>query len=216
MTPEVLARVTEPFFTTKPAGKGTGLDLAMAQTFSEQSGGGMRIDSASGQGTTIKLWLPLAGGEAVPRDLHQSPDDASVTGKRAGVRILLADDDPIVRGVIAKQLENAGYAVLSAGDGPEALAALDAGEAVDLIIADLSMPDMDGIACIREVHQRQRELPAILMTGFAINPVEMTIQGALTSNLTLLRKPISASYLIEQIDSLLIDSERNSDISKPG
>ena len=201
MPPEVLARVAEPFFTTKPPGKGTGLGLAMAKGFAEQSGGALAIESAPGRGTTVALWLPVAAGQTV---VPPSPEAEAARPFRGGRgRILLVDDDAAVRRVTAEQLEEAGYAVLPADAGPAALALLDAGEAVDLLVSDLSMPGMDGVAVIREAQRRRKGLPAILLTGFATNAAELAVGGALSGTFSLLRKPIEAHALAERAAMLL-------------
>ncbi len=201
MTPEVLARVTEPFFTTKPQGKGTGLGLAMARGFAEQSGGGLHLDSAPGRGTTVKLWLPLAGG-APDAARPPGPKDADM-GQEKRARLLVADDDEIVREIVTEQLEAAGYAVLAARGGPEALAMLDARESVDLVVSDLSMPGMDGMALVREAQRRRPRLPAILLTGFATNAAEIAVGGAVGGTFTLLRKPVEGKVLAERVAVLL-------------
>jgi signal transduction histidine kinase/ActR/RegA family two-component response regulator len=196
MDAATLARASEPFFTTKPRGKGTGLGLAMARGFAEQSGGALRIESAPGAGTTVHLWLPVArDGLAAASGL--------ATGEKAGpgdarLRILLVDDEAIVRALTAEGLEAAGLAVLSAGGGPEALQLLDSGAAADVLITDLSMPGMDGLALIREARRRRPELPAILLTGFATDMAELAVGGAISGRFTLLRKPVEAGTLAER------------------
>jgi PAS domain S-box-containing protein len=200
MSPEVLARVTEPFFTTKEHGQGTGLGLAMARGFAEQSGGGLRIDSALGQGTTVRIWFPLASpAAAVCPDANRH--EASTTGKSA--RLFVVDDEALVREIITEQLEAAGYAVLSFSSGIDALAALDAGEEAALLVCDLSMPGMDGITLIREAHRRRPKLPAILLTGFPTNAAEIAVGRAVSGMFSLLRKPVTRQILVERVAVLL-------------
>ena len=201
MSPEVLARVTEPFFTTKEQGKGTGLGLAMARGFAEQSGGALLVESALGCGTTVKLWFPIAG-RATPAAPSSSSD--AVAGQRGTkARLLVVDDDAIVREILTHELEAAGYEVASAADGPTALGLLDIGEAVDLVVSDLSMPNMDGVTFIREVQRRRPRLPAILLTGFATNAAEIAVGGTVSGAFTLLRKPIEGTVLAERVAVLL-------------
>ncbi|HJS86528.1 MAG TPA: PAS domain-containing protein, partial [Acetobacteraceae bacterium] len=155
MNQATLARVMEPFFTTKPHGKGTGLGLPMAQGFAEQSGGALHVESALGRGTTVTLWLPQAGDAppAIARPdlpLREAPPGA---GAGAAGRVLLVDDEAMVRETLAQELEEAGYAVLPAPDAGAALAAMGAGQEqeVDVLVTDLTMPGgMDGLALIRE------------------------------------------------------------------
>ncbi|CAH2602762.1 Histidine kinase [Rhodovastum atsumiense] len=192
-----LARAMEPFFTTKPQDQGTGLGLSMARGFAEQSGGSLAIDSAPGQGTTVTLWLPLAGAQReapAPR-----PGVAPVAGLAR--RLLLVDDEEMVRETLAATLEDAGFVVLGAGSGQEALALLEAGEAVDMIISDISMPGLDGPALIRAAQQRRPGLPGILLTGFA-GEASQLIAGE-GSGVSLLRKPVGLAGLLDAIEAAL-------------
>ncbi|MDO9710878.1 hybrid sensor histidine kinase/response regulator [Paracraurococcus lichenis] len=198
MPPEVLARATEPFFTTKESGKGTGLGLAMARGFAEQSGGALEIRSAAGQGTTVSVWLPvLTEAPALPPPLPAR--------ERSGGRahVLLVDDEAAVREVTAESLRDAGFTVTAVAGAAEALALLDDGEPLDLLVSDLSMPGMDGLALIREAQRRRPRLPAILLTGFATDAAEIAVGGALSGAFSLLRKPIEGQALAERLDALL-------------
>jgi signal transduction histidine kinase/CheY-like chemotaxis protein len=207
MAPDVLARASEPFFTTKDVGRGTGLGLAMARGFATQSGGGLHIESTPGRGTIASLWFPVSQGAllpanplAIPLPGHEAP--VALPGKTR-VRLLLVDDDAIVRATMADQMADEGYAVLTAADGAEALLLLDAGEAVDLMITDYSMPGIDGLALIKEAQQRRPALAAILLTGFAANAAKIAITGATGGRFTLLRKPATATALAERVTALL-------------
>ncbi|MBV9653562.1 MAG: PAS domain S-box protein [Acetobacteraceae bacterium] len=199
MTPDILARVTEPFFTTKPRGKGTGLGLAMAKGFAEQSDGALKIESAPGQGTTVTLWFPI-----VPEEPSLSPDgrDGSPSSDAPRRRILLVDDDAIVHEVLVRQLEREGFDVLAANSGAEALAILDAGETVDVLVSDLSMPGMDGLALIHEARQRRQKLQAILLTGIAAGAAELASARPISGNFSLLRKPATSKEIAERINAM--------------
>ncbi|MBV9117284.1 MAG: PAS domain S-box protein, partial [Acetobacteraceae bacterium] len=145
-----LDRVCEPFFTTKAPGQGTGLGLALAKDFAEQSGGGLAIESAPGRGTIVTLWLPQTTMPPSKAD----DADAGAGFHAAKSRVLLLDDDPLVRETLALELEAGGHAVLAATSGTEALALLAAGEraeilVADILVTDLSMPDMNGLAVNR-------------------------------------------------------------------
>ena len=202
MDAATLARASEPFFTTKPVGQGTGLGLAMARGFAEQSGGGLHIESAPGHGTVVRLWFPVAAeGRSVTAALSDTMGASGHGGERS--RLLLVDDDGNVREVLSEQLEAAGYAVLPADSPSTALALLDAGEPVDLIVSDLSMPGMDGIGLIREAQRRRPELPAILLTGFATNAAEIAVGGAISGAFSLLRKPVEGALLVERVSAIL-------------
>jgi PAS domain S-box-containing protein len=199
MPAEVLERATEPFFTTKPRGKGTGLGLATARGFVEQSGGGLLIESEPGRGTRVSLWFPVA--EAVPARAASAASRAAEPNR--GQRILIVDDETLVREITAEGLEASGFSVLAVESAGAALELLDQGEAVDLLVSDLSMPDMDGLVLIREAQRRRPGLPAILLTGFATNAAELAIGGAVAGTLSLLRKPVTVEALAERISVLL-------------
>jgi CheY-like chemotaxis protein len=204
MSADVLARASEPFFTTKDTGRGTGLGLAMARGFVEQSGGAMLIDSAPGRGTTVTLWLPLARG-AGPGS-PAAPQAASP----ATARILLVEDDLTVRQVTAESLRSAGLTVVETADGAAALALLRAGEAVDAVVSDLSMPGMDGVALVRAAQQLRPGLPAVLITGFATRSADDAIEGALPGPVALLRKPVGVQELTGRL-ALLLEAQRRTD-----
>jgi CheY-like chemotaxis protein len=206
----VLARVTEPFFTTKEHGKGTGLGLAMAKGFAEQSGGALQIESTLGQGTVVSLWLPVAeeGRTATITDA----DHPNVPVRPTGARILLVDDDDAVRETLNHMLEDAGYSVLAAASGADALATLEADTNVDLLLSDLTMPRMNGVTLIQEAHQRRPGLPAILLTGLADDPAGLAAKGAIRGSYSLLRKPINSRALMSRIETMLADADAEADI----
>jgi len=206
MDAATLARACEPFFTTKTVGAGSGLGLPMAKGFAEQSGGGMHIESAPGQGTTVTLWFPEATVEAAapaaaaPAAPAAEPEPA---GEARCARVLLVDDEDAVREVLTMQLEDFGFAVLPAGGGAEALALLAADEAADILVTDLSMPGMDGLALIRAAQELRRGLPALLLTGYAGDGAALALGGAVSGSFSLLRKPVSAPHLVDRLRSLL-------------
>ncbi|CAH2602799.1 Histidine kinase [Rhodovastum atsumiense] len=203
MDAATLARASEPFFTTKPLGKGTGLGLAMVRGFAEQSGGGLQIDSTPGRGTVVWLWFP-AGMEPAPAEAPAGLAPRRATPAPQGTaRLLLVDDEAGVREVLAEQMREAGHAVLDAAEGATALALLEAGEAVDLLITDLSMPGMDGAELIRQARRRRPGLPAILLTGFATEGAGPVAQGGGDGDVVQLRKPIQAEILAGRVAALL-------------
>ncbi|PPQ35751.1 PAS domain S-box protein [Rhodopila globiformis] len=201
MDAATLARATEPFFTTKPQGKGTGLGLAMARGFSEQSGGGIHIASTPGTGTTVHLYFPAAADVVSLPGRDDDGPPASLVDR--GLRLLLVDDDPMVRNVLEAEMQDAGLDVVACESGREALAHLDLGEAVDVLVSDLSMPVMDGLTLIREAKRRRPDLPAILLTGFSTNVADIAADGAIDEPFLLLRKPISGSAIVGRLAALL-------------
>ena len=199
MEPAILARASEPFFTTKGPGKGTGLGLAMARGFAQQSGGGLTISSAPGRGTTVTLWFPQGAGA----DRAQAMPLAEAAAPVRSARVLLVDDDAMVRGMLARQLEELGYDVLQASDGLAGLAWLDRGERMDLLVTDFSMPGMNGLALTREARRRQAALPVLLLTGYADANAKLDVAAMQDEALVLLRKPVSGDELAQHAATLL-------------
>lgn len=198
MDAQTLRRATEPFFTTKEKGQGTGLGLAMAQGFCEQSGGAMRIASVVGEGTRVTLWLPQApaASSVLP------PADARPAGSRR-LRVLLVDDEPEVLSVLAQGLKDRGHGIHTAGGGLEALGALETGLSPDVIVTDLSMPGLDGLALIERARRLRPGLPAILLTGFVAEAEDNLEQAAATGPMAVLRKPITPEALHARMQQML-------------
>ena len=203
MDAATLARAREPFFTTKKSGSGTGLGLAMAHSFAENSGGALNILSKPGGGTTVTLWLP----EAVPTESSddERPRDAdrSISNRIAGsARILLVDDEVIIRTFLSKSLEEHGYDVKVAATGAEALS-IAAEEKVDALVTDLSMPGLDGLAVIRGVQALHPGAPAVLLTGYAGDETALALRGAMSGTFSLLLKPVTEVQLLDRLTTLL-------------
>jgi len=165
MDPETLARATDPFFTTKGVGKGTGLGLPMVQGMVEQCGGRFRLESELGKGTRAEVWLPVTDpGPAVePVDEHEERPP----GRQ--LRILAVDDDPIVLLNTATVLADIGHQVIQAHSGPSAMVQL-AEHPVDLLITDYAMPGMTGAELVEQARQARPELKAIIVSGYAELP----------------------------------------------
>jgi signal transduction histidine kinase len=204
MDPATLARAFEPFFTTKPIGKGTGLGLSMVKGFAEQSGGAMGIDSVPGRGTIVTLWLPAADRlDRVKSSLAAAPVRASADRPK---RILLVDHEAMIRDALAVGLEDAGYAVTVAECRAEAVSLLQTQQMWDVLITDLSMPGMDGLAVIQEAHRCNPGLPAILLTGYAGESVQPAVGDRLDRLFTLIRKPIGVAQLSDRIEAMLAEA----------
>ena len=163
--PEVARRVFEPFFTTKEPGKGSGLGLAQVFGFAKQSGGGVRLRTGIGAGTSVRVYVPRARGEA-------AVGDAAAAAKRSGeligrpATVLLVDDDSSVREITRSLLEHTGYTVLEVGSGGAALDLLSHAH-VDLLIVDFAMPGMNGMEVARRASALRPDLPVLFITGYA-------------------------------------------------
>ena len=164
MTQEVLSKAFEPFFTTKDIGKGSGLGLSQVLGFAKQSGGGMRIETRVGEGTSVKVYLP----RAIPTGLEASPRSTeAIQPHRKGALILLLDDDEAVRDITASMLRELGYLVLAVGSGGAALDLLERNDSVDLALLDYAMPGMNGVEVAKQIHSRFPSLPILFITGYA-------------------------------------------------
>ena len=206
MDAALLDRVLEPFFTTKPQGKGTGLGLPMAKGFAEQSGGGFQIESAPGRGTTVSLFLAVA-----PAAAESEMATAGYSTNRhdnGGCRVMLVEDEPGVRDTLAAELEGFGYATLPMRDGTEALAALEAALPVDILVTDFNLPGMDGLEVMRAVRSRRPGLPSILLTGYAGDAVTLASNDALNAPIHLVRKPVTGEQLANRIAAVLKEMAR--------
>ena len=204
MDSATLDRATEPFFTTKPRGKGTGLGLSMAKGFAEQSGGAFDIVSKLDLGTTVTLWLPqvdIATAPTIPAANAFQP--ASVeTNKRSERRILVVDDDEIVRKTLISSLEEAGFLTVPAEDGGRALEHFGHSIAIDAMVTDFSMPGMNGLELIKRMHALNPDLPAILLTGH-VGDVVSESGAPPDKRITLLQKPIRPSELAQRLTKIL-------------
>ncbi len=165
MSPETLARVFEPFFTTKEVGKGTGLGLAQVYGFAKQSGGGVRLQSEEGLGTTVSLLLPVA--KDATRQAHVSePETPEIP--LLGVSVLVVEDDDEVAALVVDMLMQLGQRPTRVATAAAALGALADDRPVDLLFTDVLMPGgMDGLALAREAGRRRPGLPVLLTTGYS-------------------------------------------------
>ena len=165
-----LKRATEPFFTTKGAGRGTGLGLSMVDGLVAQSGGAMRITSQQGAGSTVELWLPVAEAEAIERPRPVAPQ--RVQESRC-CRVLVIDDDPIVLAGTAAMLEDLGHTATEVDSAEQGLKILQSDASIDLVITDHAMPGMTGTELAKRIRRKWPELPVIIATGYAELPGEL-------------------------------------------
>jgi len=191
MDGETLKRASEPFFTTKPAGKGSGLGLSMVQGLTLQSGGAMQIASRPNDGTRVSLWIPVAPVEA----LAKAAESAAVAVDGSRLRVLLVDDDPLVLSSAADMLRELGHDPVGIASAAKALEILQAGERPDLAILDYAMPEMTGAALAKLIRESCPGLPLLLATGYS----DQMKTGA---DLPKLAKPFTIAELARQISAL--------------
>jgi PAS domain S-box-containing protein len=170
MDETTLSRATEPFFTTKGVGKGTGLGLSMVHGLAEQSGGTLQIESEPEQGTTMRVWLPVAtineeGARTFQREREREPEPEPVP-RTESLHILAVDDDALVLLNTAGMLEELGHIVYPVGSGAEALQIL-ATHPVDLLVTDYAMPQMNGAQLADEARASHPDLPILVASGYA-------------------------------------------------
>ncbi|HUB14079.1 MAG TPA: PAS domain S-box protein [Acetobacteraceae bacterium] len=196
MAPDVLARAVEPFFTTKAPGKGSGLGLSTIYGFARQSGGYLDIDSALGQGTRVRLYLPRTQAERSTATEHQGRTPLP-RGKES---ILVVDDNDAMRTTAARNLAALGYHVRIAADGPSALAILRSGARFDLLFTDMVMPNgLSGLQLAEAARLLQPGLRVLFTTGFA--PEDDPETGV--KEIGALRKPYRRRELAERVRAML-------------
>lgn len=196
IAPGDLGRVFEPFFTTKGRSGGTGLGLSMVYGFARQSNGHVVIDSTPGKGTTVTLYLPEAGEEAAP---GAGADGEADPGAGNAARILLVEDNDLVRHYAASQLERAGYRVTAVDSASRALAALAQDEAFDLLFTDILMPGgMNGLELASRAQAAQPRLHVLLTSGFADQELAPAQSG-----FELLHKPYRSGDLLAKVAAAL-------------
>jgi PAS domain S-box-containing protein len=168
ITPEVMEQLFEPFFTTKPEGKGTGLGLPMVYGIVKQSGGDLRVRSEPGEGSTFQVLLPRVDGAAEDPPAEGADAVSAAGPERGSGTVLVVEDDPGVRRVVARMLDQAGYGVLEAGGGEEALRIVtSAEEPIDIVVSDIVMPIMDGLELLTRLRGHRSDLPVVLMSGYS-------------------------------------------------
>ena len=200
MTPEVARRATEPFFTTK--GPGTGLGLAMVHGFVQQSRGRLEIDSTPGKGTMVRMIFPVEGVREAPRttDDGAAPGAATGDGDSPKPRILVVEDNEDVRELAESMLGAAGYAVVSAPSGEQALKLFQDGEGIDLVFTDVVMPGgMNGLQLADQLRQRRPDTPILITTGY----MEALPAASQAHRFDILSKPYRQEDLLSRVQAIL-------------
>ncbi|SEL51061.1 PAS domain S-box-containing protein [Xaviernesmea oryzae] len=204
MSADLVERAFDPFFTTKPIGVGTGLGLSMTYGFVRQSGGQVRIRSAVGHGTTVEIYLPVHG-EALAQIGQDTVLEPSQPAK-ASKTVLVVDDEPIVRMLIVDVMEELGYRVLEAGDGPQATVILNNQGPLDLLITDVGLPNgMNGRQVADAARTLWPDLPVLFVTGYAETAV--LSHGHLKPGMQILTKPFTIEALTNKVAEALAAAE---------
>jgi PAS domain S-box-containing protein len=188
--PEVIDRVTEPFFTTKDQGKGTGLGLSMVYGYMRQSGGAMHIETEVGKGTTIFLFFP-SSSEVMERHADQ-PERMAQKGSET---ILIVEDQPEVMELTSIVLKEAGYKILTAGNAKEAMRVAEMNPHIDVLFSDIIMPGgMNGVTLAHEMSRMRPDIKILLTTGYSENTMDQTTTRP--SRWPVLQKPYRPSGLM--------------------
>jgi two-component system cell cycle sensor histidine kinase/response regulator CckA len=201
--PEHLTKIFEPFFTTKEQGKGTGLGLSTVYGIVKQSGGFIFADNVTGtdgriKGARFTIYLPVHQVTAEDREKEKRFEEAS--NWSGGGRILLVEDEDMVRAVAERALTRQGYTVTTAGDGDEGLDLVRAGGEFDLIVSDVVMPSMDGPAMAREIRKLAPGLPVLFMSGYAEEQLRREIDF---EGIHFIPKPFSVQQIAAKVGQVL-------------
>jgi CheY-like chemotaxis protein len=197
MSPDMLKRIFDPFYTTKEKGEGTGLGLAVVHGIVESHGGTVHVYSEPGTGSTFKVFLPAVE----PRQAsEESPTDQTIP--RGSERILFLDDEPSIVNAASHILQGLGYDVTSSTSSEEALKAFaDAPDGYDLVITDMTMPRMTGVRLAQNLMDIRPDIPIILCTGFT--DLIDTAQSRAMGIRAMVTKPLLRHELAQTIRAVL-------------
>lgn len=206
MDQQTLAQLFEPFFTTKPKGKGTGLGLSTVYGIVRQHGGIIQVGSERGAGTCFKICLPIQQHEV--QELPVS--EPVVKPPEGGAKVLVVEDDELVRKFVVQALMEAGFTIREAEGGEEALALIEKdGFIPDLLLSDLVMRGMNGRALYERIHEMLPSIRVIYMSGYAKNIISS--QGILNEGLTFLQKPFAVPVLLDKVRSVLQNGKKSAE-----
>jgi two-component system cell cycle sensor histidine kinase/response regulator CckA len=205
---DIVDKIFEPFFSTKEVGKGTGLGLSTVYGIVKQTGGFVYVDSTPGEGTTFRIFLPrhrpeldvqpeavAAAGAAKDVPVATPKPRPDLTGQGT---ILLVEDEDGLRSLNARGLRSRGYSVIEASNGIEAMEALEEKDgAVDLVVSDVVMPEMDGPTLLREMRKRNPNLKIIFVSGYAEEAFDKSLPE--NEQFAFLPKPFALSALVEKV-----------------
>jgi signal transduction histidine kinase/ActR/RegA family two-component response regulator len=203
MPPDVIAHAFDPFYTTKPMGEGTGLGLSMTYGFVKQSGGHVLLNSEEGRGTMVSIYLP--------RHLGTADDVAKIDGKtmppqaEAGAVVLLVEDEPAVRMVVAEVLSDLGYTVLEAENSQSGLRIVETRVRIDLLLTDVGLPGgMNGRQLADAAREKRPGLKVLFLTGYAENAA--VGNGRMEHGMEVMTKPFDLEKLVAKVEGMISGS----------
>jgi len=201
MSEETAAHAFEPFYTTKPEGRGTGLGLSQVYGFVKQSGGHIKLYSEAGCGTTVKIYLPRSAATGDEQPAFSQPKAVAAS---QGESVLVVEDDPGVRTYSAEALATLGYDVLQASDGHAALRLLENNRNIALLFTDVGLPGLNGRLLAEEAQRRVPGLKVLYTTAYARNAI--VHHGILDAGVDLLPKPFTIEALGRKLQQIVGDS----------
>lgn len=201
MDADTASRIFEPFFTTKPMGEGSGLGLATVYGIVRQHGGVIHVDSEPGRGTRFRLHFPILENPSKP--VRTAGRRTSLAPQAEGATVLVVEDEPSVRRVAVRILRSAGYLVIEAVDGNDAVERSDdfIGD-IDLVLSDVLMPHMNGPRCLELLREKRPDLPALFMSGYTEDRLEKE-RGELRDDVAFIPKPFSRAALLRKVRGVL-------------
>lgn len=209
----VLRRAFEPFFTTRPVGRGTGLGLSQVYGFVQQSGGLVRLESKLGHGTTVRLYLPrrdhLASEVTLsPVNIAATPPAEAIASSGLGVTVLVVEDEERIRTMIVTLLREQGYAVIEAADGLSGLQIVQSSVQMDLLVTDVGLPGLNGRQLADVARANRPGVPVLFITGYAGTAFD---SQKLMSGMQVLHKPFALDVLTTRIRAMTDGSSVVSD-----
>jgi two-component system cell cycle sensor histidine kinase/response regulator CckA len=200
---EIQEQIFDPFFTTKALGKGTGLGLATVYGIVKQHSGYLHLASTPGQGSVFSIYFPAVLGEATQNNILEAKELPRGKGK-----VLLVDDDDMVRALVMKTLEMLGYHVLEASDGVNALNVCEnANGEFDLLLTDVIMPNMNGGELAREIQKKYPLIKILFMSGYTDD--RLTLQNLLEGNVNFIEKPLSMENISSSVQKIMNNENMN-------
>lgn len=210
MAPDVVDKIFEPFFSTKEVGKGTGLGLSTVYGIIKQTGGFIYADSTPGAGSTFRVFLPRHVAEEVPAEAPAAPHAAEPAPKgkardlTGSARVLLVEDEDAVRAFASRALAARGYEVHEASSGIEALEVMEKLKgAIDIVVSDVVMPEMDGPTLYRELRKTRPDLKFVFMSGYAEDAFAKNLPDSQSEQFGFLPKPFSLKELATTVKEML-------------